>query len=175
MTTENTVWSGKSSQLVNLPTFLIYGSIAVFFLLLESSYGHWPKLISILAFCRIAFDLLQVNCTKYTLTNERLIVEQGVFYRQLYEIELYQISNLLLVEPMIYRLFNYGDIRLIREHNLHTPEWLHGIKDARNLRELIRKQTKSTTAENNSKLIHALYHHAPLFNRTSGGGLWLLN
>ncbi|WKN44250.1 PH domain-containing protein [Tunicatimonas pelagia] len=86
---------------------------------------------------------LQARATRYTLTTERLICQQGVLHRISDEVELYRIKDYTIVSPFFYRWFGLSDLVLITSDQTHPTLVLRGITDAHTVRELIRRQVEN--------------------------------
>jgi Bacterial PH domain len=90
---EETLWKGTSSQVKNLWLFVAC------ILLIPIPWAIW--------------SWLQVKCRVYTLTNERLLIESGVFNKTHETLELYRIRDLQFSEPFWLRLFGLLNIHLL--------------------------------------------------------------
>lgn len=132
---EKLVWEGAPSQVANLGTFvlcLLFGWLVVPLL-----YALWR--------------FLEIRCTRYELTTERLRVSYGVFTRRVEELELYRVKDTALVEPFLMRLFGLGCVE-ITSSDPTTPRFLlTAIPGAETCRELIRTYVE---VRRNRKRIH---------------------
>jgi len=121
---EALLWSGRPSQVVNLPMFL--AAIALCWLVIPVVVALWR--------------FLEVRFTGYELTSERLRRTSGVLSRVTEEIELYRVKDTRLHEPLWLRVFRRGDIELVAS-DVTTPRLVIRaipIATARELRETIR-------------------------------------
>ncbi len=116
------MWEGSPSQVANAATFVICLITGV--LVVPLFYALWKW--------------LEVRCTHYELTTERLRVTYGVFTRRVEELELYRVKDTALVEPLLMRLFGFGCVE-VTSSDPSTPRFvLTAIPGAETCRELIR-------------------------------------
>ena len=150
METEKTIHQTTPSQIVNLKYYLIcailvMGIVALYFLqenpvilvllLVPAVYAWWKWLL--------------VRSSRFTLTDQRIIVSNGVFNKVTNETELYRVRDTSIEEPFFYRLFGVGNIVVFStddaEGKLHfnafdRPHW---IKDQiRNYAEICRRNRR---------------------------------
>jgi membrane protein YdbS with pleckstrin-like domain len=76
--------------------------------------------------------------TRYRVTNQRIVIESGLFSRSLDEIDLRSVDDIELRQSFVERLFNIGEIALVSTDKVGPRRTLHGIHDPRNSREVIR-------------------------------------
>ncbi|OIP77633.1 MAG: hypothetical protein AUK48_03795 [Oscillatoriales cyanobacterium CG2_30_44_21] len=51
--------------------------------------------------------------TKYLITSQRIVVERGIFSREIETIEIYQVDDIQLEKPLNQRILGTGNIRLL--------------------------------------------------------------
>lgn len=122
MEAESVVWQGRPSPLDQLGTFAVCGLLM------------WLVVPVFLAVWRY----LELRCTKYTLTNERLGVQTGVLSRRLDEIELYRVKDTRLEMPFLLRLLGLAHVVLLSSDRTHPELRLRAIADAEGVRNQIR-------------------------------------
>lgn len=93
MSTETVIWKGTSSQWKNLWWFVSC------LLVIPVPWAMWAW--------------LKVKCRVYTLTTERLLIEDGVFNKSQDTLELYRVRDLQVTEPFWHRLFGLQNIHLL--------------------------------------------------------------
>ena len=101
---EEEVWFGTPSQIVNLGNFIILGLffwlvIPLFFIL-----WHW----------------LVIKNTKYELSTQQLRTKTGVFNKKTDVLELYRVKDYHLEQPFYYRIFSLGDV-VIKTSDISDP------------------------------------------------------
>jgi membrane protein YdbS with pleckstrin-like domain len=126
MASEEHIWSGTPSQIVNLPTFILCGFLS---------------LTGVLAIVAIPFALwrwLVVKNTHYELTSQRLKTHLGVLSKRTNEIELYRVKDSRFDQSLFLRMFGLGSVVLISSDSTTPVATINSIPDARALRERIR-------------------------------------
>lgn len=95
--------------------------------------------------------LEDVKCQKYILTNQRLIIKQGVIISHINLLELYRIDDYDFRRGLLYKVidvfittFKYqpllmGDILLITRDCTHTFLWINAVPNAIEILERIRE------------------------------------
>lgn len=159
METEKTIHQTSPSQIVNLKYFVLSGLIAAGIIVLTGLLNN-PVLLALLAapLGYAWWKWLLVKSTKLTITDQRLIVSQGVFSKITNETELYRVRDTSIEEPFFYRLFGVGNIVVYSTDEaesklefkaFHRPHW---IKDQiRNYAEVCRRNRRWG---NDNVLIH---------------------
>lgn len=122
MSTETTVWKGTSSQVKNFWWFVAC------LLIIPIPWAIW--------------NWLKVKCRVYTLTNERLIIESGVFNKGQDLIELYRVRDLQVTEPFWLRLFGLQNISILTSDLTTQSIYLDYMPSAVNLRDKFRENVE---------------------------------
>jgi uncharacterized membrane protein YdbT with pleckstrin-like domain len=159
MEPEKTIHQTSPSQIINLKYFLVCGLLAAGILALAFILSN-PVLMVLLVVPVIYawWKYLLVKSMRLTLTDQRLIVSQGVFKKITNETELYRVRDTSIEEPFFYRMFGVGNIVVYSTdeaegkmlfHAFRRPHW---IKDQiRNYAEICRRNRRWG---NDSVLIH---------------------
>jgi uncharacterized membrane protein YdbT with pleckstrin-like domain len=146
---EKTVWSGTSSQIINLGTYLLCG--LVFAAALAALILLWEKLVPLgpaalapafaILLSPLAYALSRLIILKslrYEVTSERIRISSGVFSKKGSAMELYRVKDYTLNAPFFYRLFRVGNIK-IHTSDRSTPEIvLRAVPHAKKLMDDIR-------------------------------------
>jgi uncharacterized membrane protein YdbT with pleckstrin-like domain len=83
---------------------------------------------------------IRLHSTSYTVTNQRVLIEQGIFSKTVDEIDLRYVEDSSFTQSFIHRLLGIGDVMLMSSDKT-TPRYvLRAIKDPRGVREIIRAQ-----------------------------------
>ena len=86
---------------------------------------------------------LEIRCTRYTLTSQRLRYTHGVLNRRHDDMELYRVKDVTVKEPLIQRVVGLGTLRLVTS-DATTPEMrLPAIKEPLVVMEAIREQVET--------------------------------
>ena len=159
MEPEKTIHQTSPSQIVNLKNFVFAGVGAIVVVVLAIIL-KFPLLLLLLLVPIIYawWKYTDVKATKLTITDQRLIISQGVFNKTTNETELYRIRDTSIEEPFFMRMFGVGNIVIystdeaegtIHFHAYNKPHW---IKDQiRNNAETCRKARRWG---NDSIMIH---------------------
>lgn len=145
---EQTIWTGRSSQLKNAGAFfwgiVFVAAIVVLWVFFGMALGLGPAPLLLLAL-PIAWMLwrwLQVRTRVYQLTSERLLISHGILNKVQETLELYRVRDLQSVQPFVQRLFGLQTLNLITSDS-STPELvLDAIPASAGLPDLFRKQVE---------------------------------
>ncbi len=88
----------------------------------------------------------RVASTRYTLTNQRLIIEGGALSRKIGEIDLRSVNDSQLHQGVLERLLGIGSIALISTDKTSPLAVLRWMGDPRSLRELVRTRASPGNA-----------------------------
>ena len=81
---------------------------------------------------------IKLRATMYTVTNQRVMVETGVFSKTVNEIDLRYVDDSQFYQSLTDRMLGIGNVTLISSDK-NTPTYvLRSIRDPRSVRELIR-------------------------------------
>ena len=118
---ENIIWEGNPSQVTNLGVYIVCALL--FFLVVPVFYAIWRWIVT--------------RCFRYTVSDQRVRIAQGVFSKRTDSIELYRVKDVVLLQPFGLRLFGLGNVEL-RTSDMTSPLLtLHAVPDAAGLREKI--------------------------------------
>ena len=147
---EQILWEGPSSQVVNLPLFIICGVVAGVLaggaLAVRNradvsvSLGLLAAALLPLGFAMIKW--VQNRCRRYQVTTERIHLRQGVFARKTDDLELYRVKDYVLVEPFSLRLFGLGNIVLTTADVANATFVIKAVPNIELLRDQIRKHVE---------------------------------
>ena len=132
MSEEKDVWFGTPSQVVNLSTFIFMGLLFSPFIFMGLLF------LLIFPLFIILWKWLEIKCTKYELTTERLRTRHGILNKKTDELELYRVRDYKLDQPLFLRLFSLGNIVLQTSDRSHPEVILRAIPNGEELREKIR-------------------------------------
>ena len=135
---EQIIWTGKSSQLLNLKYFTVAFLFVIAAVWLSFIYTAYLLFIGLAAILYALSRFLVLYSASYTLTNQRIIRRSGVLNRTTFEIELYRVKDVHLYEPLYLRLFGLGTISLISSQRREQIFELVAIAHASEIREQLR-------------------------------------
>jgi uncharacterized membrane protein YdbT with pleckstrin-like domain len=151
---EQTLWRGTPSPTLLLGwitgivlTLIVLPLVIHFF---ASGMPDGATFIRVGWFITIALVLIQaiglliawtrLRSTQYTVTNQRVLIEQGVFSKTVDEIDLRYLDDSLFTQTLFDRVLGIGHVTLISSDKT-TPRYvLRSIKDPRGVREQIRAE-----------------------------------
>lgn len=134
---EQIVWKGSPSQLVNAPTFIVCALL--FWLVVPIFIALWKWLV--------------VHNIQYALTSERLKMRQGVLNKQFDELELYRVRDYRLEQPFWLRIFALGNIIVRTTDTTHPLIVLRAIQDGESVLELVRHNVETCRAKKNVRAL----------------------
>ena len=80
---------------------------------------------------------LPISFTKYTLTEEKLLVDAGFLSRSQEEIRLYRITDFSVRQKLFQRLFGVGDIFISSSDNTQQEFSIKDIKKPYEVKEML--------------------------------------
>lgn len=83
-------------------------------------------------------SIAQIRNTYYKVTNQRILIERGVLSKSLQEIDMRSIDDTEFHQSFLERIFGVGEISIVFTDKIAQNVVLHGIRDPRSTRELIR-------------------------------------
>ena len=92
---------------------------------------------------------LPVSFTKYMLTEDRLLMERGLFTTVNEEIQLFRVRDVKVVRTLGSKLFGCGTI-VVYSSDHNSPEFhIHNVKAPLEVKEQLMATVKKARAENN--------------------------
>jgi membrane protein YdbS with pleckstrin-like domain len=137
---EETLWEGHFSKMAMIGYWVgaaaVTIAILVVALMWQFSGRAWGISLAIVAalWIVLALRLFYLQYTvRYQLTNQRLLHERGLLWRQIDRIETIDIDDVTFQQGPIERMFGVGSLRVISSDR-STPEfYIVGIEDVRNV------------------------------------------
>ena len=152
---EELVCRRSPSQILNIRIFsiniLIVALIIAIYAFLSQRYetSLYVVLLCFLPMQVIVWNFFKVHCTRYILTNERLTIITGVLNRKTEEIELYRIKDSSFEEPLIYRFFGVGNIRLETSDRSMATVYMRALPHGKAFREDLRRCVEAIREKKN--------------------------
>lgn len=164
---EQVVWSGSPSQILNLArglralvlltvlvvVFLLRGTILEFvgsLVQLESLPLPIDRMllagigvVAAIQIVQFAWAWFAVSSTVYTLTEERFIAQRGVINRRTDTLELYRVTDVTVVEPLLIRLAGAGDVVLLSDDRTTPAIRVRAVHQPLQVMALIRKYSEA--------------------------------
>src|SRR5258708_19701362 len=103
--------------------------------------GWWlTALVLLYQIVTFLFALLRLQSTLYTVTNQRIMFEQGILSKSLSEIDLRSLDDTQFFQSFTDRILGIGNVTLVSSDKTLPVSVLRGVHDPRNLREIIRSR-----------------------------------
>jgi len=143
METEQRIWKGSPSQLLNWWVFTSNGVYCLIILTImiynEVTHLIWLSLVPLIyAF----WKYLDLKCRIYEITNQRIIVKSGILSRTTDEMELYRVRDYRLSEPFYLRFFGLCNIELVTDDRTDPVLLIPAIKNGSTLLRKVRERVE---------------------------------
>ena len=154
---EQTLWHGSPSTTLLMPHIagivVVLVAVPLFVHFFASTMPDEERASSMIGFGWIATALIvalqvialivawvRLRSTTYTVSNQRVLIEQGVFSKTVDEIDLRYVDDSQFFQSFVERMLGIGNVTLISS-DANTPRYvLRSIKDPRGVREIVRAQ-----------------------------------
>lgn len=147
---ETTICEVSPSQILNLKAFIF--SILAMAIIIAAAIWTRENLAYIALVLPIAYAFwkyLEIKSIKLKITDQRLILREGVLNKTTNETELYRVRDSSIDEPFFYRMFGCGNINIFTTDDadavLHLKAYNkpHWVKDqVRNYSEICRQKKR---------------------------------
>lgn len=103
--------------------------------------GWWvTALLIVLQIIGFVVAMLRLQSTLYTVTNQRIMIEQEMLSKSVNEIDLRTIDDTQFFQKFTDRLLGIGNVTLVSSDKTLPTTMLRGIQDPRAVREIIRSR-----------------------------------
>lgn len=104
-------------------------------------FGWWcTAILVIIQAVALLIAWINLRSTMYRVTNQRVIVEQGIFSKTVDEIDLRYVDDSNFSQSLADRILGIGNVTLLSSDTSSPRYLLRSIKDPRGVRELIRAE-----------------------------------
>ena len=150
METEKTIYQGCPSQIRNIQpfTYSILGIAAIIVVAILSN-NNLILIALVIPVIYAFWKWLEIKTTSLTITDERIIVSEGILNKTTNETELYRVRDTTIEEPFFYRIFGLGTIIVFTTdeasatHKFKGYKKPHWVKDQiRNYSEICRQKKR---------------------------------
>ncbi|MEI6039438.1 MAG: PH domain-containing protein [Actinomycetes bacterium] len=138
---ESTVWSGSSSQILNLKNFAFWGFIAFIGILvaIDGTAYEIAVVVILVSSIAIAWNYFVIKMRVFEVTTQRLKMHSGVLSRETSELEFYRVTDTQFEQPFFLRIFGLANLLLISSDKTSPVIMIEAIPNAGRLREQIRE------------------------------------
>jgi len=119
---EKLIWKGSPSQWTNFPFYCLCTLLAI---------------VGVGIFMAI-WKYVKTKCNKFEVTDQRILLHQGVFSKTVDELELYRVKDLRLHQPFWLRVVGLSSISLDTTDHSDPEVWINGISNGVELKEQLR-------------------------------------
>jgi uncharacterized membrane protein YdbT with pleckstrin-like domain len=141
-TTEQTIWEGSQSQVLNFGIFISMGIISVIILVLGILFFIPLTALVIFPLVYLFIKWLIVKNHKYKVTTERIFYTTGIFSKRTEALELYRVRDVDMYEPFWQRMFKLGNIALTTSDKTSMNFLLKAVPHPAELMNNIRKNVE---------------------------------
>ncbi len=138
---EELLWKGSPSQVLNLGKYLIAllvaAGIAVGGMFFPPA---WAALVLPLGWALWIF--VETRCIRHELTTERIRLYEGVFNQKMDDVELYRVKDTSMERPFWYRVFGLSTLVIETSDRSQPRIEIKAVRDGLGLREMLRKQVE---------------------------------
>ena len=149
MSNEEIIWNAKPSAFLYWPRFIFYPLIGFSWVLLPEniksfvffdvvSFKQIASAMSILIVLPLIIAWIGLKCTRYKLTDERLIIYSGILARNREVIELYRVKDFNVQIPFYLRIFSRNNIIIHTSDKTAPVVKLGAIKRGYEVEDVIR-------------------------------------
>ncbi len=148
---EQTLWTGTSSQLQNLGVYLLclvlLGVAAAVWLGIGIFAQFAPYALIAVALAAVALlwalvSWMRVRSRRFDLTTERLMITQGILGKDTETLELYRVRDMKMTRSLMQRLFGLQSLHLITTDTSTPSLTLNHVPDSANLGDQFRAQVE---------------------------------
>lgn len=138
-TTEEIIWEGSQSQVLNIGTYLSMILLIVIIGALGFIIFPFSAVLAIFPLLYMFYKWLKVHFNKYKITSERIFSTSGIFSKTTEAMELYRVRDIDIYEPFWQRLFKLGNIDLTSSDATDPKFTLRAVPKPQELQNKIRK------------------------------------
>ena len=88
------------------------------------------------------YEYFRLKNTRYTVSNERIICESGIFSKTVEQVEIYRIRDLVITRSFLERIFDVGSVTVISTDKTASSLELQCIPNVMEVKEHIRHCTE---------------------------------
>jgi uncharacterized membrane protein YdbT with pleckstrin-like domain len=141
-TTEQTIWEGSQSQVLNFGIFISMGIITVIILGLSIMFFPLAAVVAVVPLGYMLVKWIVVKNHRYKVTTERIFYTTGIFSKKTEALELYRVRDVDMYEPFWQRLFKLGNVALTTSDKTAMNFLLKAVPNPAELMNNIRKNVE---------------------------------
>jgi uncharacterized membrane protein YdbT with pleckstrin-like domain len=137
-TTEDIIWEGSQSQVLNFGVFAAMFVIIIGVTIVSILFFPLLIVLNIVPLIYIFYHWLLVKSHKYKITTQRIFNTTGIFSKKTDALELYRVKDLDVIEPFTLRIFKLGNIEIVSADESSSKFYLRAIPKPKELMDKIR-------------------------------------
>ena len=143
--TEQELWRGHPSQMLNLTVYLSWAIVLLGGVALYVFAPHFwvvPALaiLGVIALVHVSIYYFRLRAIEYVVTTQRVRIVSGIFSKDIQEIELFRVKDTMAHQTFFLRLFGLGTITILSGDERHPQLVLSAVPRAMELRERLRQE-----------------------------------
>jgi uncharacterized membrane protein YdbT with pleckstrin-like domain len=140
---EEVLWKGSPSQVLNLGKYLVAFAVAVGLTIVGLIPGLQLALVGlVLPLGWALWTFIETKSIRHELTSERIRMSRGVFNQQLDDVELYRVKDTSMERPFWYRVFGLSSLIIETSDRSQPRIEIKAVHSGDELRETLRKQVE---------------------------------
>ncbi|MEO8514069.1 MAG: PH domain-containing protein [Ignavibacteria bacterium] len=141
-TTEEIIWEGSQSQVLNFGIFISTGIISIIILVLSLMFFPLAAVLVVIPLVYMLIKWITVRNHRYKVTTERIFYTTGIFSKRTEALELYRVRDVDMYEPFWQRLFKLGNVALTTSDKTSMNFLLKAVPHPAELMNNIRKNVE---------------------------------
>ncbi len=138
---EEILWKGSPSQVLNIGKYLLAAAVAVGIGIGGTFFPPvWVALILPLGWMLWIF--VETRAIRHELTTERIRLQRGVFNRKMDDVELYRVKDTSMERPFWFRFFGLSTLIIETSDRSQPQIEIKAVSGGDELREKLRKQVE---------------------------------
>jgi uncharacterized membrane protein YdbT with pleckstrin-like domain len=108
----SSTWGWLRGTLAGIATIVLALAGPALLIGMAGDWGPWPLALTGLALLVVLWKWLQTMAAKYEITEQRLIIRRGIFFKSIDEIELYRIKDVRMNFTLLSQWAGVGTVCL---------------------------------------------------------------
>lgn len=141
-TTEQIIWEGSQSQVLNFGIFISMIIISIIIITVSVLFFPLAAVLAVIPLFYLFIKWITVKNHRYKVTTERIFYTTGIFSKKTEALELYRVRDVDMYEPFWQRIFKLGNIALTTSDKTSMNFLLKAVPNPAELMNNIRKNVE---------------------------------
>ncbi len=141
-TTEEIIWEGSQSQVLNFGIFITMGIISLIILVPSLMFFPIAAILVVIPLIYMLIKWITIKNHRYKVTTQRIFYTTGIFSKKTEAMELYRVRDVDMYEPFWQRMFKLGNIALTTSDKTAMNFLLKAVPHPGELMNNIRKNVE---------------------------------